>query len=66
MKRISIAESTLKAQIEAFYARREAITHQIDLLREQALTYDRAIVDLETEVQRLRVQRELASVRNKP
>jgi uncharacterized coiled-coil DUF342 family protein len=66
MKRISIAESTLKHQIDAFSHRRREINYQIDLLRQQIATYDKAIFDLETEQDRLRKQREPASTRNKP
>lgn len=66
MKRISIAEQTLKKQIEHFYHLQRAVHTQISLLREQVTVYDRAILDLESEMDRLRKQREDASIKNKP
>ena len=63
MKRISIAEQTLKKQIDHFYTRRAQVDHQIDLLAEQRAVYNQSILDLETEQSRLRTAREQSNKR---
>lgn len=61
MKRISIAEQTLKKQIEMAYARIGSVQHEIDTLSAQKHVYQQIILDLETEQIRLRAIREVES-----
>lgn len=66
MKRISIAEQTLKKQIDALYARREVMTREIEKLVAEDRVYKSMILDLETEQSRLQAQRIAASERVNP
>ena len=61
MKRISIAEQTLKKQIEQCRKQRDFIFTEIEKLKAQADTYFKMIDVMETEQDRLRKQREAAS-----
>lgn len=65
MTRTSIAELTLKKQIEHNYARMTQLDHEISLMAAQRAVYQQSITDLETEQLRLRTQRESASARGK-
>lgn len=64
MKRISIAEQTLKKQIDLAYLRMQSVDRDIEHLGAQRTVYQQTILDLETEQSRLRAQREFASERN--
>lgn len=64
MKRMSIAEQTLKKQIDLLYLKREAVRQEIGKLQEQETVYTSMIFDIETEQGRLRTLRESSSERN--
>lgn len=64
MKRISIAEQTLKKQIDSIYAKLAAVRFEISKLREQEAVYTSMVADIETEQHRLHKQRESSSERN--
>ena len=66
MKRMSIAESTLKKQIDLLYEKSKDVGYEIALLVEQQRVYQMMITDLETEQSRLRTQRTTASERVNP
>ncbi len=66
MTRASIAETTITRQIHHFESRQRDVLHQIALLNAQVDTYNHAILDLNSELARLRTQRTTASERNKP
>lgn len=64
MKRMSIAESTLKKQIDHVYLCMKQIDRDIERLNDQRMVYYTMITDLETEQTRLQAAWELASARN--
>lgn len=66
MKRMSIAEQTLKKQIEHVYIKWRALNHEIEMLKKQGEIYNNMILDLETEQSRLRAARTTASERVNP
>jgi len=66
MKRMSIAEQTLKKQIDLLYHKRADVLREISTLQEQETFYTSMIFDIETEQQRLRTIREINSDLRKP
>lgn len=65
MKRMSIAEQTLKKQIDLLYNKRADVRQEIGKLQEQETVYTSMIFDIETEQSRLRIIRTAASERIK-
>ena len=61
MKRMSIAEQTLKKQIDLLYYKRAEVLQEIAKLQEQETVYTSMIFDIETEQQRLRAIHEVNS-----
>lgn len=66
MKRTSIAEQTLKKQIDLLYLKRADVLQEISKLQEQETVYTSMIFDIETEQQRLRAIREADLRKPKP
>lgn len=66
MKRMSIAEQTLKKQIDLLYHKRADVLQEIGKLQEQETVYTSMIFNLETEQLRLRTIREANSDLRKP
>jgi hypothetical protein len=66
MKRMSIAEQTLKKQIDAIYEKLRGVRFEISKLREQEVVYTSMVADIEMEQHRLYKQRTAASERVNP